>query len=105
MKKNKIQKIMYSRCPGCKKYGIFAFNKIGHRYNRNIECKYCKKKYSVNIALSIAMKIAIPVLIGIIGLLINTYVVYVPLLMWGIIILIVWGVFEYFAPLEERNDF
>ena len=96
-----FKKIKYSKCPACKKHGIFAFNKIGHRYNRIVECHYCKKTFSVNIALSITMKIVIPLFVGIIALIVNTYIAKIPFLIWAIMILVLWFLFEYFAPLSS----
>ncbi len=103
MNKNRFQKIKYSKCPICKKYGIFAFDKIGRRYNHILECNYCKKKFSVNIVVSIIMKILIPLFVGAIALIVNTYVTKVPFLIWAIITLVLWFIFEYFAPLSNAD--
>ena len=103
MKKIDFNKIKYSKCPACKKHGISAFNKIGYRYNPVVECHYCKKKFSVNIALSIIMKIVISIFVGAIAIIVDTYIVKVPLLIWAIIALILLFLFEYFAPLSDAD--
>ena len=96
-----FEKIKYSKCPSCKKHGIPAFRKIGHRYNPAVTCRYCGKEFSVNIVLSIFMKIAIGVLVGSIAFAVKTYLFEVPFLIWIILMLCLWFLCEYFVPLEE----
>ena len=96
-----FEKIKYSKCPSCKKHGIPAFRKIGHRYNPAVTCRYCGKSFSVNIVLSIFMKIAIGLFVGGIAFAAKTYLFDVPLLIWTILMLFLWFLCEYFVPLEE----
>ena len=99
-----MEKLKYSKCPNCHKNGIKAFGNIGYRYNPIVECKYCNKKYSVNIALSIFMKIIVPVLTYVFTQIINQYLFKIPI--WAMCIIAICGffTFEYFAPLEEITE-
>lgn len=99
-----MEKFKYSKCPSCHKFGINAFGKIGHRYNPIVECKYCNKKYSVNIALSIFMKIIVPVLTCVFAKIFNQYLFKIPIWAMCIIVICELLAFEYFAPLEEITE-
>lgn len=38
-----LEKIKYSKCPNCKKYGISALRGIGRASTSTVTCKYCGK--------------------------------------------------------------
>lgn len=52
-----FEKIKYSKCPNCKKYGINSSGKIGIRVCIPVKCKYCKKIFVINSALRIIILI------------------------------------------------
>lgn len=96
-----LEKLKFSTCPNCKKHGLPAFMKIGRRRNYILTCKYCGKKYQVNIALSIFFKISTA--IGIAGLAVliwSEIPLWIPTVIWVCLFL----VFEYYAPIEEYDD-
>ena len=100
-----IQKIKYSKCPHCKQHGIKAFSKISHRHNPILTCKYCGKRFSVNIILSIFVKIAIPVFFGsITKLFFENLDEDILMLILYVACVLTLFLFEYFAPLEEIPD-
>ena len=95
-----LEKIKYSKCPACQKYGIRAFFKSG-RYTYKLTCKYCAKKFKINIVLNTFINIFIAILVGWIAFVVDKYIISMPLWFWlGIAIVLLLG-FEYFAPLEE----
>ena len=98
-----FEKIKYSKCPNCKKHGIPAFSKLSRVYNPDVQCCYCKKIYSVNIALSKLVGISIAFLVGIIGNIFNKYVTPIPFFVWVLPIIFLYLLFEYYAPLEEAK--
>ena len=68
-----FEKLKYSKCPHCKKYGIKALRGVGYNSNHEQTCLYCKKRYRMNWALSFLLKISILCFYGIMGLIIHTY--------------------------------
>ncbi len=70
----KFENLFYSKCPKCKKHGIKAFNKMAGNHNPMLTCKYCGKKYSMNMALAIIVKVGIASVIGLIALFFNKYI-------------------------------
>jgi len=99
----KFRKIFYSKCPNCGEYGIKAFNKMLRRYNPILTCKYCSKKFKMNMALSIIFKCGIAALIAIFAAIFNN-VIKMPLWIYCVIAIILLLLFEYFAPLEESEE-
>ena len=99
----KSHKILYSKCPSCKKHGLKAFNKMAGMHNPILTCKYCGKKFSMNMALAIIVKIGIPVFVGIIALIFNN-IIRIPFWIYCVIGIILLLLFEYFAPLEEQDE-
>ena len=91
-----LEKLKFSKCPNCKKHGI-PFWKTGWRHNPILVCKYCNEKYKVNIALSIATKVLVPCLLGLI-------LKGIPMPIFVIICVIVILILEYFAPVEELTE-
>lgn len=67
-----MEKLKYSKCPHCKKYGISALRGISRASTYTVTCKYCKRKYKMNWALSFIIKISILFFYGVIGFIINT---------------------------------
>ena len=100
---NFLNYIRYSKCPNCKKHGIKAFFKTSHGHNPIVVCKYCQKKYTVNIALTIFMKIFLPVSLGLLFLCLRIKNIVIPFWIIAIVVIIAYKIFEYFAPLEEHN--
>lgn len=99
----KYNKLLYSKCPYCKQHGIKAFNKMAKMHNPTLICKYCGKKYSMNMALAIIIKIVIPALVGIVALFINN-IIKIPIWIYCAIGIILLLLFEYFAPLEDQDE-
>ena len=99
----KFRKIFYSKCPNCGEHGIKAFHKTLRRYNPIFKCKYCGKKFKMNMALSIVVKCGIAASIGIFGLNFNK-VIKIPLWIYCVIAIILLLLFEYFSPLEESGE-
>lgn len=95
-----LEKIKYSKCPSCKKYGIRSFFKSG-KYTYRLTCKYCKKKYKINIALNTFVNIFIAIFVGSIAWGVNKHIFPMPLWFWMGIAIILLLCFDYFAPLEE----
>lgn len=91
-----LPKLKLSKCPHCQKHGL-PFWKTGRRYNPVLVCKYCNKKYRVNIVLSIATKVLVPCLLGFLlrG---------IPMTLFIVICIIAILILEYFAPVEEINE-
>ena len=96
----RLEKIKYSRCPSCKKHGIRAFFKSG-KYTYKLTCKYCSKRFKINIALNTFMNIFIAVFVGVVSFVVNKYITIIPLWIWLSIAIILLLCFDYFAPLEE----
>ena len=99
----KHNKFFYSKCPNCKQHGIKAFNKMAGMHNPTLNCIYCGKKFRMNIALAIIIKISIPVFVGAFGFFIND-TIKIPLWIYCVITVILLFLFEYFAPIEEINE-
>ena len=51
-----FEKLKYSKCPHCKKYGIGVMRGVGKTTTYVETCKYCGKKYRVNWALAFLLK-------------------------------------------------
>lgn len=95
-----LEKIKYSRCPACKQHGIKAFLK-GGKYTYKLTCKYCQKKFKINMVLNTFVNIFVAILVGTLALTVNKYIIPIPLWVWGAIAVIILLGFDYFAPLEE----
>ena len=95
-----LEKIKYSKCPTCKKHGIRAFLKSG-KYTYKLTCKYCSKKFKVNIVLNTFVNILIAIFVGSMAFMINKYIVSMPLWLFMGIAIVLLLCFDYFAPLEE----
>ena len=93
-----MNKLVYCKCPCCGRNGIKAFGKIGYRINPAVSCKYCEKRFRVNWALSFLGKILITIIFGLCGLLLKS--VGFPLWFWCVLVVVAYGLFEYFAPME-----
>ena len=93
-------KVLYCKCPNCKRYGLKAFNKMARMHNTILTCEYCGKKSSMNMALAIIAKICIPTFVGIFALIFNN----IPIWIYCAIGIILFELFEYFAPLEEIDE-
>lgn len=99
-----IEKIKYSKCPNCKKYGINANRGIRYHYTDVETCKYCGKKFRVNSALAFILKCFVPLIYGGICLIINTYIFEVPFWVIGMIGIILFLFVERICPMEEVKD-
>jgi hypothetical protein len=98
-----VDKIKCSKCPSCQKHGITAFFKSG-RYTHKLTCKYCSKKFKINIALNTFVNIGVALSVGLIAVFVNDYIIPMPLWFWGIVAVVLLGCFQYFAPLEEIEE-
>ena len=99
-----LDKIKYSKCPNCRQNGISAFMKLSKHHNPVLICKHCKKKYKVNFGLSLIVYLTVSIIFGFLAHFINTYIIHIPLWLWGILIAISLLFFEYFAPLEDIEN-
>lgn len=98
-----VEKIKYSKCPYCKKYGISASRGVGYKSNHAETCKYCKKSFKVNWAFSFVAEFAILFVGLLIYYLINKFII--PVSIWIPIITII-AVYEStlrFYPMEEET--
>ena len=99
-----MEKIKYSKCPNCKKYGINA-NRGIHFHHTSVEtCKYCGKKFKVNSALAFLLKCFFALVCGFFFLIINTYIIQVPFWIIGILSVFVYLLVERICPMEEEKD-
>lgn len=100
-----MEKIKYSKCPNCKKYGISALRGIGRASTSVVTCKYCGKKYRVNSALALVLTVFI-IIIGCTVSIIITDLLKVRISGW--ILGILFGIFTLFSerywPMEEEKD-
>lgn len=100
----KFEKLRYSKCPNCKKYGIGAMRGVGRATTYVETCRYCGKKYRINWALAFLLSVFIAFFIGIVGLIINTYIMKIPTpILWPVCIISYYLVFH-FCPMEEEKD-
>ncbi len=99
-----FEKLKYSKCPHCKKYGIGVMRGVGKTTTYVETCKYCGKKYRVNWALAFLLKIFIPCICYGICLIINTYIIKIPT--WIIMVVCVISCLFVFriCPMEEEKD-
>ena len=98
-----FEKLIYSKCPRCKKYGIEAMKGIGYRTNYDIQCRFCKRIYRVNMASSflyiIVNLLALLVFLGVI----HIFDLSIPTNVIVVLCLIVYCFFLRFLPLEEKK--
>ena len=99
-----IEKIKYSKCPHCKKYGIGAFRGIGIHLTYVETCRYCGKKFQVNWALAFILSASIPIIEGIICLIINTYIIKIPMWIAIILLMISYYLVVRVCPMEEVKE-
>lgn len=95
-----LEKIKYSKCPSCKRHGIRAFFKSG-KYTYKLTCRYCSKRFKINIALNTFVNIFIAIFVGSIAWVVNKHIIPMPLWFWMGMAIILLLCFDYFAPLEE----
>ena len=95
-----LEKIKYSKCPSCKRHGIRAFFKSG-KYTYKLTCRYCSKRFKINIALNTFVNIFIAILVCSIAWVVDKHIIPMPLWFWIGIAAILLLCFDYFAPLEE----
>ena len=99
-----FEKLKYSKCPHCKKYGISASRGIQYHYTSVEICKYCGKKYRVNWALAFLLKCLFAFIYGGFFLIINTYIIQVPLWIIGISGAFLYLIIRRICPMEEEKD-
>lgn len=99
-----MEKLKYSKCPNCKKYGIGVSRGIRYHYTKVETCQYCGKKYQVNWALAFILNISIPIIWGVICLLINTYLIEIPFWIIIILFLCIYYLIIRICPMEEVKD-
>jgi len=98
-----LDKIKCCQCPNCKKYRIRVLDKFARGISPDIICKYCGKIYTINLGVSLLAKIMPAVFWGLIALLINTYIFYMPLIVWAFLAIATLYLIMYFVPLEEKK--
>lgn len=103
-----IEKIKYSKCPYCKRYGIKALRGIGLNSNYQVKCRYCNKKYRFNWALSFILKICLIVFWGVVGLVVNKHLKVSSMglmaIVFGSIAIVSFCIIIRFCPIEEEKD-
>ena len=95
-----LEKIKYSKCPSCKKHGIRAFFKSG-KHTYKLTCRYCSKRFKINIVLNTFVNIFIAIFVAVIALIVNKHIIPMPSWFWMGMAIILLLCFDYFAPLEE----
>lgn len=99
----KFENIKYSKCPYCKKHGIYGILKIINP-RKVFTCRFCGKKYTINSFLYYAMLIFVALFSGVFIMIFDKYILKIPDWLGYILSLAVLFLFEYFAPLEEYNE-
>ena len=102
-----FEKIKYSKCPNCKKYGINSSGKIGIRVCIPVKCKYCKKIFVINSALRIIILIFSPLVGGGIAIFLQRFFdesSKFPDIIGLLFAIVVLLFCEHFAKLEELTD-
>ena len=99
-----FEKLKYSKCPHCKKYGISASRGISRASTYTVSCKYCGKKFRVNSALAFLLTIAIVFIYYSIYALLNILSINIPVLIIGILAGISVLFSERYWPMEEEKD-
>lgn len=99
-----LEKIKYSKCPNCKKYGISALRGIGRASTSTVTCKYCGKKFRVNSALAFFLTIAIVFACCSVSAMLNILSIHIPALIVGILAGISVLFSQRYWPMEEEKD-
>ena len=102
-----FEKIKYSKCPNCKKYGINSSGKIGIRVCIPVKCKYCKKFFVINSALRIIILIFSPLVGGGIAIFLQRFFdesSKFPDIIGLFAMIVVFLFCQHFAKLEELTD-
>ena len=102
-----FEKIKYSKCPNCKKYGINSSGKIGIRVCIPVKCKYCKKIFVINSALRIIILIFSALVGGGLAAFIQRFFdesSKFPEIIGLFVAIVVSFICEHFAKLEELTD-
>ena len=99
----KLKQIKYSKCPQCKKHGLKIY-KTSYKYNPVIICNCCGKKFKVNRFLSLVVLLVDAVFVGVVYRYINYNIIHIPIEISYIVGIVIWFLFQYFAPLEEYDD-
>ena len=102
-----FEKIKYSKCPNCKKYGINSSGKIGIRVCIPVKCKYCKKIFVINSALRIIILIFSPLVGGGIAIFLQRFFdesSKFPDIIGLFAMIVVFLFCQHFAKLEELTD-
>ena len=99
MKKWNMEKIKYSKCPNCKKYGLPSFFRLSRTSTTKVSCKYCEKVYRINIFIGVFIRAAMVIFACFLG---HYNVLPDPLIIVvaGFLLLIL----GYFAPMQEVDD-
>lgn len=99
-----MEKLKYSKCPNCKKYGMDIFRGIGIHSTYVETCRYCGKKYQVNWALAFLIKLFVPLIWVGIMLIINTY--FINISEWVVVLfgLLIFYLIIRICPMEEVKD-
>ena len=97
------EKLKYSKCPNCNKYGLLAWGKTSRGRSPIIACEFCHEKFRINYALSVVAIFSIPLLWAFLARFLNANGVLIPNFFYFLMCLISFSVFEYFAPLERVN--
>ena len=95
------EKLKYSKCPCCKKYGIHAYpKKSGFRFHK-LKCRFCKETVQINGPLYWFDFALTLIVMFIIEMMITVSLVVVP--WWMMLISVLCAIFltDYFAPLKK----
>lgn len=97
----KLEKLLYSKCPHCKKHGIPAL-KTARFHQPTLTCKKCGSKYKANGILSMLLIISVPFLLFLFSNIIfdiNFNDIFIVIIMAMSIFII-----EYFLPIESVDE-
>ena len=97
-----IEKIKYSKCPHCKKYGISAFRGISRNTTFVETCKYCGRRYRVNPALAFILTIVIAAAVCGIYFIVDTFFsIHIPNWVLGLLVGLSFLFSERYWPVDE----
>ena len=96
-----IKKILYSKCPNCKRHGIFVL-KAHRTFNPVMKCEYCEKKYRMNRFNGFLYRLIAIVFPLLVGKLVDTYIVELPIWIPISVGIILYVLCQYFTPVRRN---
>ena len=97
-----LQRIMHSKCPSCGEFGL-PILKSGKMFNPSLKCRKCGKRYKVNRAWTFFMMFFAVIFPGLLLIAIKEKYYPVPDWLFSVILILLWLLTEYYAPLDEEK--